>query len=99
MDGREVVAVQDVGLQYNLFQLLSSGLSIDEVRLNHPIIYLRRDGDTWSIARLIKRQEREADRQGPAPPVTVDAIGISDASVVFEQPVATSGIEVPQRID
>jgi translocation and assembly module TamB len=99
MDGHEVVAVQDLGLQYNLFQLLSSGLSIDEVRLNHPVIYLRRDGDTWSIARLIKKQEQEADRQGPAPPVTMDSIGISDASVVFDQPVATSGVEVPRRID
>jgi autotransporter translocation and assembly factor TamB len=99
MDGREVVAVQDVGLQYNLFQLLASGLSIDEVRLNHPIIYLRRDGDTWSIAHLIKKQAKEADREGPTPPITVDAIGISDASVVFEQPVATSGVEVPRRIE
>src|SRR6195256_4534528 len=55
MDGSEVVAIKDLGLDYNAFQLISKGLSVDQIRLNHPVIYLRRDGDTWSISRLIKK--------------------------------------------
>ena len=69
MDGSQVVAVKDLGLDYNVFELISKGLSVDEIRLNQPVLYLRRDGDTWSISRLIKKQEQEADRQGPAKPI------------------------------
>ena len=69
MDGSEVVAVKDLGLDYSVFELISKGLSVDSIRLNKPAIYLRREGDTWSLSRLIKKQEREADRQGPARPI------------------------------
>src|SRR6478672_12971749 len=34
MDGSQVVAVKDIGLNYNVFQLLSKGLSVDEIRLD-----------------------------------------------------------------
>src|SRR5437868_9835517 len=50
MDGTQVVAVQDLGLKYNVFELITKGLSVDEISLNKPKIYLRKDGDTWSIA-------------------------------------------------
>jgi translocation and assembly module TamB len=83
MDGSEVVAVKDLGLDYNAFQLITKGLSLNSIRLNHPVIYLRREGDTWSLSRLVKKQETEADRSGPATPLSIDAIGISDGSVVF----------------
>jgi autotransporter translocation and assembly factor TamB len=99
MDGSQVVAVQDLGLDYNVFELITKGLSVDSVRLNKPTIYLRRDGDTWSIAKLVKKQPREADRQGPGSPISIDEIGISDASVVIADPVGTSGVEIPQRFD
>src|SRR3954452_10869487 len=69
MDGSQVVAVKDLGVDYNLFALLTRGLSIDSIRLDKPIIYLRRDGDTWSLSRLVKREETEADRSGPEKPI------------------------------
>ena len=47
MDGSQVVAVKDLGLDYNVFELVSRGLSVDNIRLNKPVIYLRREGDTW----------------------------------------------------
>src|SRR5881392_2217332 len=40
MDGSEVVAVKDLGLDYNVFELLSKGLSVDNIRLNQPVVYL-----------------------------------------------------------
>lgn len=99
MDGSEVVSVQDLGLDYSVFEFISKGMSIDLIRLNKPVLYLRRDGDAWSIARLIKRERTEADRQGPASPISVSDIGISDGSVVIDGPVGTSGVNVPERID
>lgn len=95
-DGETVVSVQDVGVRYNVFQLISKGLSIDEIRLTGPVITLRKEGDTWNLARLIKDQAEEADREGPASPFSVDAIGISGASIVIDDgaaatPVGTTG--------
>ena len=99
MNGSEVVAVKDLGVDYNVFQLIAKGLSIDDVRLNHPTIYLRRDGDTWSLAKLVKKQAQEADRQGPQLPIAIDDIGISDATLVVDDPIGTSGVDIPNRID
>src|SRR3979490_2943482 len=33
MDGTEVVAVKDLGLDYNAFELIAKGLSVDSIRL------------------------------------------------------------------
>jgi autotransporter translocation and assembly factor TamB len=99
LDGTQVVAVKDLGLDYNVFQLLTRGLSVDNIRLDKPVIYLKREGDTWSLSRLVKKQETEADRTGPAKPVSIEDIGISDGSIVIDDPVGTSGVEVPKRFD
>ena len=99
LNGSEVVSVKDLGLDYSIFELVSRGLFVDEIRLNQPTLYLRREGDAWSIARLIKKQENEADRQGPAYPIAIGAIGISDASIVVDDPAGTSGLDVPNRFD
>jgi len=99
LDGTEVVAVKDLGLDYSVFELISKGLSVDSIRLDKPVIYLRRQGDTWSLSRLVKKQETEADRSGPAKPISIAAIGISDGEFVVDGPVGTSGVEVPKRFE
>jgi autotransporter translocation and assembly factor TamB len=99
MDGQPVVAVKDVGLNYNAYDLVTKGLSIDSIRIDKPVIYLRREGDTWSLSRLVKKQEQEANRQGPEAPIAIDEIGISDGSFVIDGPVGTSGVEIPKRFD
>jgi autotransporter translocation and assembly factor TamB len=100
MDGQQIAAVKDIGLDYNVWDFISKGLSVDNLRLDKPVIYLRRDGDTWTLSRLVKKQENEADRLGPARPITIGDIGISDGSfVIDDQPVGTSGVDVPSRID
>src|SRR5712672_619541 len=84
MDGSQVVAVKDLGLDSNVFELFPKCLSVDNIRHNKPVIYLRREGDTWSLSKLVKKQESEADRSGPAKPIAIDTIGISDGSVIAE---------------
>jgi len=99
MDGEQIVAVKDLGLDYNVFELISRGLSVDNIRLDQPVIYLRREGDTWTLSRLVKKQEQEADRRGPAKPISIDAIDVTGGSVIVDDPVGTSGVEVPKRFD
>jgi autotransporter translocation and assembly factor TamB len=99
MDGSQVVAVKDLGLKYNVFELISKGMSVDEIRLDKPVIYLRREGDVWQLSRLVKKQEQEADRQGPAKPIAIDAIEIADGELAVDSPVGTSGVEVPKKFE
>src|SRR5436190_296239 len=37
MDGTDVVAVKDLGLDYNVFEFISRGLSVDSIRLDKPV--------------------------------------------------------------
>ena len=99
MDGSQVVAVQDLGLKYNVFQLITKGLSVDEIRLDKPVIYLRREGDTWELSRLVKKQQTEADRSGPGKPIAIEAIEIADGQVALDSPVGTSGVAVPKKFE
>jgi len=99
MDGSQVVGVKDLGLEYNVFELIARGMSVDSIRIDKPVIYLRREGDAWSITQLVKKQQQEADREGPQYPIAIDEIGVSDGSLVIEGPVGTAGVDVPSRID
>src|SRR4026209_718246 len=81
LDGSQVVAVKDLGLDYNVFALITKGLSVDSIRLDKPVVYLRREGDTWSLSRLVKKQAAEADREGPINPIAIDAIELTDGSI------------------
>src|SRR5204863_8716001 len=37
--------------------------------------------------------------QGPAKPITIDDIGVSDGQILVEGPVGTSGVEVPKKFE
>ena len=63
------------------------------------MIYLQRDAQGWAIGRLVKKNEAEADRRGPDRPMTIDEIGVSSGSLVFEQPFEAPGVVVPTRFD
>src|SRR5688572_31011737 len=54
--------------------------------------------DLWNLARLVKRQQKEADREGPGRPVTMPSIEITDARVSVRDVVGTTGITVPKEI-
>jgi autotransporter translocation and assembly factor TamB len=99
MDGSQVVAVKDLGLNYNVFELITKGLSVDDIRLDHPVIYLRREGDTWELSRLVKQEQTEADRSGPGKPIAIDNIEITDGAVDIASPIGTSGVDVPKRFE
>ncbi|HYM23136.1 MAG TPA: translocation/assembly module TamB domain-containing protein [Vicinamibacterales bacterium] len=99
MNGSQVVAVKDLGLDYNVFELITKGLSVDSIRLDHPVVYLRRDGDGWELSSIVKKQETEADRSGPGKAVSIDEIGISDGDIEIDGPVGTSGVAVPKKFE
>ena len=99
VSGERVVAVKDIELDYSVFRLISSGMVMDGIKLNQPVLVLERDGEGWNLGRVVKEQRKEADREGPARPVSLQSIEISDASVqIRDGAVGTSGYRLPERI-
>jgi translocation and assembly module TamB len=99
VSGERVLAVKGLQIDYSVFEMISKGIVLDEIVLNSPSIRLERDGNGWNLARLVKKQEEEADRKGPGRPVSLESIQVTDASVVIDDPVGTSGYRLPERIE
>jgi len=99
VSGRPVVTIKDLGVEYSIVELVSKGLEIRRIRLNQPAVYLWREGDAWAISHVVKEQRQEADRSGPARPIAIDDIGISDGSVVIDGEVGGDAVAVPKHID
>jgi autotransporter translocation and assembly factor TamB len=97
--GEPVVSAKDIKLRYNLYQLITSQMTIDELRVNAPVVHLTHDGKGWTLDQLIKKQEGEADREGPQSPIRVDDIGISNGSILVDDHVEAAGVRVPKRVE
>lgn len=98
LNGQPVVSARNIGLRYNLYQLITSDMTIDELRIDEPVVHVEQDGQGWTLAELIKKQENEADRRGPQSPMKIDDIGISNGSIIVAAP-AVSGVEIPKRVE
>ncbi|MBI2834017.1 MAG: hypothetical protein HYX76_06280, partial [Acidobacteria bacterium] len=99
MAGQTVLTIKDVKIDYSVFEVVSGGVKIDDIRLNKPAVLLVRDAQGWNLGRLIKQQAREKDRRGPKYPISIGEIGLSDASFVLSNPSAGRSVRVPARID
>jgi uncharacterized protein involved in outer membrane biogenesis len=98
VSGERVVAVKGIELDYSIFSLISRGLDVQQIKIDQPVLKLEHDENGWNVARLVKRQEQEADRQGPLRPISLPSIEISDASVSIEDGNPSS-VSLPRRID
>ena len=99
ISGERVVAVKALELDYSVFELVSKGIVLNEIKLSEPSVHLERDGNGWNVARLVKEQEKEADREGPRRPIALQSIEIEDATLTIEDKVGTSGYTLPRRVD
>ena len=100
MDGSQVVAVKDLGLDYNVFELITQG----SVGRQHPaeqaghlsaprgryLVDQPADQEAGAGSRS-PRARRVRSRSTPSASPT--------ASVVIDEPVGTSGVDVPKRFD
>jgi autotransporter translocation and assembly factor TamB len=99
LEGQTVLAARDVGLSYSLMDLVTRGLWIRELRVNQPRVRVAfRDGG-WDISRLIRREEQEADRTGPASPAAIEVIAITDGLLEVAGADHRSSLDLPDRIE
>jgi autotransporter translocation and assembly factor TamB len=99
VSGERVVAAKNVQVDYSIFELISKGIVLNEIKLVEPVVRLERDGNGWNLGRLVKKQEKEAEREGPRAPISLQSIEIADASVIIDDRVGTSGYRLPKQID
>ena len=99
VSGERVVAAKAVEVDYNIFTIISKGVVLNEIKLVEPRIRLERDGDGWNLARLVKEQQKEADREGPASPLELQSIEIADGHVTIADHVGADGYRLPAQIE
>ncbi len=98
--GRETIfAAKDVGLRYSLWDLITGDVVIDEIRITEPRLALSRGPAGWNVAGLVKAQAQEADREGPAQPITISHIGVSNGTVTIAEADGPDRLGLPKRIE
>ncbi len=99
VSGERVLALKGLEVDYSIFDLISRGIVIDQIRIVDPSIVAVRDERGWNLAHLVKKQEREADRRGPGRPISLGSIEVEDASVRIRDRVVPAAYRLPDRID
>jgi autotransporter translocation and assembly factor TamB len=99
LSGERVVAVKGLEVGYDVFQMISKGVILSQIKLVEPEIRLERDGNGWNMNHLVKKQEKEADRQGPRRPLDLQAIEIADGRITIADHTGADGYRLPGLIE
>src|SRR5688500_1435009 len=99
VSGERIVAAKAIEVDYSIFQLISKGVVLNEIKLVEPALKLERNGQGWNLAQLVKRQQKEANREGPRRPITLESIEIADGRLTIADHVGADGYRLPQTIE
>ena len=101
VNGEQVVALKDVGIDYNFLTFLSDHVVLDHIRFNQPTLRLEKTGKGWNLVELIKAQTPE--KPGSRKPIEIGEIGVRGGTLYLESqpggPIGTSGVNVPTVIE
>jgi autotransporter translocation and assembly factor TamB len=99
VNGERVVTLKNVEVKYRIGDLLSQGTTVESIRLEQPFVLVRHDESGWNLARLVKRQKQEADRQGPGRSISLPNIEIVDGRAVIDDRLPSDSYRLPSRVD
>ena len=100
VSGERVVAARDLEVDYNIFDIISKGVVVNDIKLVEPVLRLERDGRGWNLANLVRKQEKEADREGPRRPLALQSIEVADGRIVIDDRTgADDGYRLPKQLD
>src|SRR4029453_1001389 len=104
VNGEQVVAFKDVGIDYNFLTFLTDHVVLDHIRLNQPTLHLEKTDKGWNLVDLIRAQTPEKPQNRK--PIEIGEIGISEGTLYLDTqrggPVATFGVNAPtasEKID
>ncbi len=99
-DGRPLVVVDQLSIDYRLAELLRPGTVLREIRLTRPRVSAARQPDgRWNLAALLRRDARQGPRSGPGRPLHVLSIWIVDGDIELVDPLTFGAVHVPSRFD
>ncbi len=100
VDGEHVITLKQVEIKYSIGELVSQGMTtVQSIRVEQPFVLVRHDKSGWNLARLVKRQAQEADRQGPRRSISLPSIEIVGGRAVVEDKLPSPSYRIPSRID
>ena len=99
VNGEHVITLKKVEIKYSIGQLTSQGMTVQAIRLEQPFVLVRHDANGWNLARLVKKQQQEADRKGPRRPLSLPSIEIIDGRAIVDDKLPSKSYRIPSRID
>ncbi len=94
-DGQEVVAVDEVRLNYKSWELVRNDLLFRDLTVTRPRVRLIHDGTRWRIASLLRLPER---RGGPGRALRMPGMVVREGTVSIERATNEGAVRWPARI-
>jgi autotransporter translocation and assembly factor TamB len=98
-NGERIITLKQVEIKYSVAELVSQGVTIRQIRLEEPYVLARRDAGGWNLAKMVKKQEQEANRKGPRKPLSLPEIEIVNGSAAIDDRAPSPSYRYPSRID
>ena len=95
-DGRTLVHIDQVELEYSIRELYQQGTTIRHIRLTRPHVVGAKMADgRWDLGALVKRDSREQNRTGPGRPIQIQSIEVIDGRISLQDPLDFGAAHVP----
>jgi autotransporter translocation and assembly factor TamB len=96
---QRVIEIPEVTVQYNFIDFIARGIVIERLEVSGPSILLHRTAEGWNLGRLVREEEREEEREGPARPISLGAVVIVDGRLRIVDEIGMDAVEVPARVE
>src|SRR5215208_3598261 len=91
MNGKTVVDIENLGIDYNMLTFLGGGVVLDNIRINKPVFRVEKTETGWNITQMIKARTPDPDEPKNRGTIEIGELGMTDATVYLEdKPVGTS---------
>ena len=100
-NGKTVVGIDGVGLDYNVFSFFTGDVTLDDIRITRPVLRLERTADgKLNLAHLLNLPTPDPNKPKSNRRVEIGEVGISDGTLYVEPgAVATGGVAMPAKLE
>jgi autotransporter translocation and assembly factor TamB len=99
VNGEHILTIKHLEIKYSISELVSQGMTVRQIRLDEPFVLARHDARGWNLSTLIKRQQQEANRQGPRAPISLPDIEIVNGRAAVDDRAPSPSFRIPSRIE
>jgi hypothetical protein len=97
-DGREVITVQTLELEYQPERFLARDLALESVVVTRPIVHLRRTDEGLNLARLLEPRSSSGHAGSPLP-LAFEHVEVRDGIIAIGNRMDTyRAVDLPERV-